>query len=54
MLNIFPIESDYGEIDEDSSSLDAKELINKEIENRFTGEDVMKARKIFENLFKGI
>lgn len=54
LLNIFPIESDYGEIDDGSSSLDAKELINKEIDNRFKGEDNKKARKIFENLFKGI
>jgi len=54
VLNIFPIEEDYGEIDEDSSTLDAKELINKEINNRFQGEDNKKARKIFEDLFKGI
>jgi DNA repair exonuclease SbcCD nuclease subunit len=54
VLNIFPIEADYGEIDESASSLDAKELINKEIDNRFEGEDNKKARKIFEDLFKTI
>ena len=53
-LNIFPIEQDYGDIDESSSSLDAKELINKEIDKRFKGEDNMKARKIFEDIFKSI
>jgi DNA repair exonuclease SbcCD nuclease subunit len=53
-LNIFPIGTDYGDIDESSSSLDAKELINKEIDNRFEGEDNKKAKKIFEDLFKEI
>lgn len=54
VLNIFPIEADYGDIDESTSSLDAKELINKEIDNRFEGEDNKKAKKIFEDLFKTI
>lgn len=54
VLNIFPIEQEYGDVDESSASLDAKSLINKEIDNRFKGEDNKKARKIFEELFKGI
>ena len=54
VLNIFPVEQDYGDIDEDSSTLDAKELIIKEIDNRFKGEDNKKAKQIFEDLFKAI
>ena len=54
VLNIFPIGAEYGEIEESSSSLHAKDLINKEINKRFQGEDNKRARKIFEDLFKGI
>tara|TARA_R110000796_G_scaffold153583_3_gene270167 strand:+ start:9264 stop:10316 length:1053 start_codon:yes stop_codon:yes gene_type:complete len=52
VFNIFPIGQDYGDIDDSTSSLDAKELINLEIDNRFKGEDNKKAKKIFEDLFK--
>lgn len=54
VLNIFPIEQDYGDIDDSSATLDAKELINKEINNRFEGDDNKKVRKIIEDLFKGL
>jgi len=54
VLNIFPVEQDYSDVDESLSSLDAKGLINKEIDKRFEGEDNKKARKIFEDLFKTI
>ena len=54
VLNIFPIEAEYGDIDDSATTLDAKELIDKEIDKRFTGEDNTRARKLFESLFKGI
>ncbi len=54
VLNIFPIEADYGDIEDDTSTLDAKELILREIDNRFEGEDNKKATKIFEDIFKSL
>ena len=54
VLNIFPIEQEYDSIDETSSSLDAKELITREIDNRFKSGDKKKAKKIFDDLIKGI
>lgn len=54
-LNIFPIDNEYDSIDDSSSSLDAKELINKEIDNRFEeGEERKKAHAIVDEIIKQI
>jgi len=50
-MNIFPIDNQYDNIDETSTSLDAKELINKEIDNRF--ED-LKDRKLAHTIVNDI
>lgn len=53
-LNIFPIDNQYDGVDENATSLDAKELINKEIDNIFDEEDRKKAHDIVDEIIKEI
>ena len=53
-FHIFPIDQDYGVDETSATTLDAKQLITQEIDNRFKGDDNKKAKKIFEDIFKGI